>query len=342
MKRLLFVFVFLLVFAPKISLAATPPTSHAVKTKITPNGVTATEESIFGRYRITSSMKLKSLKGTDQTVGRGDYLDVLEDTSSCNNEDDPELEETGRSPKEACAWGDLVRVSSEDNEGVDGHCFCTSRTNILAQEKIVFEQEGVTVITIKKSAKPADGQPPEEKPAPYLDKLYAALENNACKKDKIATDATALKRIKSCKTRKKDLCNCSILRCAQFTKKSLVDAGLVSSINDLPGDANSPAIKTGLEKNGFIKCNISEPSDAPNGAVLIYHSHNSSLKGDAGAPYGHIEVKTPKGYVSDFRTPNARTTYGKMTTVTRGGKKVNVFNRYLAAAYVKPPVSCKD
>lgn len=341
MMRALFAFVFLFLVAPLSSLAATPP-GHTVKTKITSSGVSVTEESIFGRYRVTSPMKLMSLKGTSENVGRGAYLDVLSDSSSCTNEDDPDLEETGRSPKEACAWGDLVRVSADNDQSVDGHCFCTSRSNILAQEKIVFEQEGVAVITIKKSAKPADDDAPKKAPAPYLEKLYTALENNACKKDKIATDATAVKRIKSCKARGKDLCNCSILRCAQFTKKSLVDAGLVSSINDLPGDANSPDIKKGLEKNGFIKCSISEPSDAPNGAVLIYHSHSSSLKGDAGAPYGHIEVKTPKGYVSDFRTPNPRTTYGKMTTVTRGGKKVKVFNRYLAAAYVKPPVSCKD
>ncbi len=340
MKRTVFSFV-LLLLATKASHAATPP-GHAVKTKITSIGVTATEESFFGRYRITNSMKLMSLKGTNQTVARGAYLDVLEDSSSCTNEDDPDLEETGRSPKEACAWGDLVRVSADNDESVDGHCFCTSRNNILAQEKIVFQQDGVAVIAIRKSAKPVADVAPPKAAVPYLEKLYTALEKNACKKDKIATDATAVRRIKSCKTRKKDLCSCSILRCAQFTKRSLVDAGLVSSINDLPGDANSPNIKKGLEKNGFIKCSISEPEEAPNGAVLIYHSHNSSLKGDAGAPYGHIEVKTPKGYVSDFRSANPRTSYGKMVTVTRGGKKVQVFNRYLAAAYVKPPLRCKD
>jgi hypothetical protein len=297
-----------------------------------------------GRYRIANQMKLLSLSGTEISVQRGAIMDVVENTSSCANEDDPDAEETGRDYREVCpSWGNLVRMSKDDDEAVDGHCFCTSRANILAQQKIAFEEDGVTVITITKPGNPPPADTTKPPPAPYLEKLYATLKDNACHKDKFVTDAKAKARIAKCAARGKSLCNCSILRCSQVTKKSLVDAGLVASVDDLPGNANDPRIKTGLEKNGFIKCSsISEAEEAPNGAVIIYHAHNSSLKGDAGAPYGHIEVKTPSGYISDFSTPNARTTYGKMTTVKRGEKRVKVFNRYVAAIYVKPPVSCKD
>jgi hypothetical protein len=43
-------------------------------------------------------------------------------------------------------------------------------------------------------------------------------------------------------------------------------------------------------KFGFMKLNITDPYRAPVGAVIVY----------GGADAGHVELRTPKGFVSDF------------------------------------------
>ncbi|MEO5668729.1 MAG: hypothetical protein ABIR96_11775, partial [Bdellovibrionota bacterium] len=292
MSGLLRVLVLLgVVVSPSLIVAATP-TKHGAPHSAGSSGMASGDVDYFGRYRIKNPIQLLSLTGSKQSVKSGAIMDVLKDTSSCSNENDPEQGENGRTEKEACPWGDLIRVSTETDPAVDGHCFCTSRTNILAQEKIVFQEDGVAVITIHKSSRPeasagtSAGPSPQKPVVPYLDKLYASLKYGSCHKNEQVDDAKAKARIKHCVERGKDLCNCSILRCAQFVKKALVDAGLVASAEDLAGNANDPAIKQGLERNGFLKCStIDDPADAPEGAVLIYHAHNARLGGDAGAPF---------------------------------------------------------
>lgn len=89
-------------------------------------------------------------------------------------------------------------------------------------------------------------------------------------------------------------------RCWHFVKDALLDAGVV---------ANRPqstwAKQAGEElcsKFGFRKLPLTDPRDAPVGAVIVY----------GGADAGHVEMRTDSGYVSDFisRTPYPRPLIG--------------------------------
>jgi hypothetical protein len=82
----------------------------------------------------------------------------------------------------------------------------------------------------------------------------------------------------------------STSRCWSYVKSALVSANLVSS-----RPTTEYAKEAGDElqnKYGFRKLAIKDPFAAPLGSVLVY--------GGRGA--GHVEFRTPKGFVSDFTT----------------------------------------
>lgn len=89
-------------------------------------------------------------------------------------------------------------------------------------------------------------------------------------------------------------------RCWRFVKSALLDAGVVARRPESPW-----AKQAGDElcsKFGFRKLPVSNPKDAPVGAVIVY----------GGADAGHVELRTDSGYVSDFisRTPYPRPLIG--------------------------------
>jgi hypothetical protein len=88
--------------------------------------------------------------------------------------------------------------------------------------------------------------------------------------------------------------------CWHYVKDALLAAGVVDS---LPTSSWAKNAGTELcEKYGFIKLKIRDPRKAPIGAVVVY----------GGADAGHVELRTPKGFVSDFisRTPYPRPLVG--------------------------------
>ena len=89
-------------------------------------------------------------------------------------------------------------------------------------------------------------------------------------------------------------------RCWHFVKDALLDAGVIASRPVSPW-----AKQAGDElchKYGFRKLPLTNPKDAPVGAVIVY----------GGADAGHVELRTDSGYVSDFisRTPYPRPLIG--------------------------------
>lgn len=83
----------------------------------------------------------------------------------------------------------------------------------------------------------------------------------------------------------------SQLRCWRYVKKALLSAGAVSSY---PG--TNYAKQAGGEltrKYGFKRLRVSNPYKAPVGSVLVY--------GGRGA--GHVELRTARGFASDYRSP---------------------------------------
>jgi hypothetical protein len=85
----------------------------------------------------------------------------------------------------------------------------------------------------------------------------------------------------------------STMRCWSYVKNALVSAKVISS-----RPTSGYAKQAGEElqyKYGFKKLPIKDPYAAPLGAVLVY--------GGKGA--GHVEIRTAKGFVSDFTTSNA-------------------------------------
>ena len=91
----------------------------------------------------------------------------------------------------------------------------------------------------------------------------------------------------------------STSRCWSAVKSALVDAHVVDS---RPGTAYAKQAGDELLKFGFRKTSIKDPFAAPVGSVLVY--------GGRGA--GHVELRTPKGFVSDFAsaTPSHRPLIG--------------------------------
>lgn len=83
----------------------------------------------------------------------------------------------------------------------------------------------------------------------------------------------------------------SLHRCWHYVKTALVDANLVSK-RPVSEDAKQAGAEL-LAQYGFKKLATRDPFSAPIGAVLVY--------GGRGA--GHVEIRTLRGFVSDFESP---------------------------------------
>ncbi len=93
----------------------------------------------------------------------------------------------------------------------------------------------------------------------------------------------------------------SKLRCWRYVKQALVAAGVV---NSYPQTALArQAGKELVERYGFTRLAVRDPYQAPIGSVLVYGS---------GRAAGHVEIRTARGFVSDFRasTPSRRPLIG--------------------------------
>ncbi len=92
--------------------------------------------------------------------------------------------------------------------------------------------------------------------------------------------------------------------CWRYVKDALLAAGAVSSRPET--EFAKQAGDELVHKFGFQKLPITDPYAAPVGAVLVYDAK--------GAP-GHVEIRTPDGFVSDFRakTPSRRPLLGVYT-----------------------------
>ena len=89
--------------------------------------------------------------------------------------------------------------------------------------------------------------------------------------------------------------------CWRFVKEALVAAGVVSSRPQtlLAKQAGQELV----DNYGFKKLPVSNPYEAPVGAVLVYGGSHAA---------GHVEIRTQDGFVSDFRskTPSRRPLIG--------------------------------
>ncbi len=89
--------------------------------------------------------------------------------------------------------------------------------------------------------------------------------------------------------------------CWRFVKEALVAAGVVRS---RPTTLLAKQAGKELVSNyGFKKLPVSDPYEAPVGAVLVYGAKRAA---------GHVEIRTQDGFVSDFRskTPSRRPLIG--------------------------------
>lgn len=78
--------------------------------------------------------------------------------------------------------------------------------------------------------------------------------------------------------------------CWRYVKRALLRADAVSSY---PQTAYARQAGHELtERYGFRKLPFRNPYDAPVGSVLVY----------GGTRAGHVEIRTPRGYVSDYRS----------------------------------------
>ena len=96
----------------------------------------------------------------------------------------------------------------------------------------------------------------------------------------------------------------SLSKCWRFVKEALVAAGVVKSRPQTP--LAKQAGQELVNNYGFKKLPVSDPYEAPVGAVLVY---------DAKRAAGHVEIRTQDGFVSDFRskTPSRRPLIGVFT-----------------------------
>jgi hypothetical protein len=103
----------------------------------------------------------------------------------------------------------------------------------------------------------------------------------------------------------------SKMRCWRYVKQALVAAGVVDSY---PKTALARQAGQELVQNyGFTRLAIRDPYQAPVGSVLVYGS---------GRGAGHVEIRTARGFVSDFRasSPSRRPligVYAKVDSRTR-------------------------
>lgn len=93
----------------------------------------------------------------------------------------------------------------------------------------------------------------------------------------------------------------SLSKCWQFVKEALVAAGVVKSRPQTP--LAKQAGQELVNNYGFKKLPVSDPYQAPVGAVLVYGAKRAA---------GHVEIRTENGFVSDFRskTPSRRPLLG--------------------------------
>ena len=93
----------------------------------------------------------------------------------------------------------------------------------------------------------------------------------------------------------------SLSKCWHFVKEALVAAGVVKS---RPQTTLAKQAGQELVNNyGFKKLPVSDPYQAPVGAVLVYGASQAA---------GHVEIRTESGFVSDFvsKTPSRRPLIG--------------------------------
>ena len=104
----------------------------------------------------------------------------------------------------------------------------------------------------------------------------------------------------------------SHLRCWRYVKEALLASGAVDSY-----PKTSLARQAGVElveRYGFTKLPVRDPYQAPVGAVLVYGS---------GRGAGHVEIRTSRGFVSDFRAsePSRRPLIGVYAKVDSGAAR---------------------
>ncbi len=89
--------------------------------------------------------------------------------------------------------------------------------------------------------------------------------------------------------------------CWRFVKEALVAAGVVRSRPTAP--LAKQAGNELVNNYGFKKLPVSDPYQAPVGAVLVYGAKRAA---------GHVEIRTQDGFASDFRskTPSRRPLIG--------------------------------
>ena len=90
-------------------------------------------------------------------------------------------------------------------------------------------------------------------------------------------------------------------RCWRYVKEALLASGAVDSYPQtaLARQAGDELVR----RYGFKRLAVRDPYQAPVGAVLVYGS---------GPAAGHVEIRTKRGFVSDFRasTPSRRPLIG--------------------------------
>jgi hypothetical protein len=93
----------------------------------------------------------------------------------------------------------------------------------------------------------------------------------------------------------------SLSKCWHYVKEALVAAGVVKS---RPQTTLAKQAGQELVNNyGFKKLPVTDPYQAPVGAVLVYGAKRAA---------GHVEIRTENGFASDFRskTPSRRPLLG--------------------------------
>jgi hypothetical protein len=96
-------------------------------------------------------------------------------------------------------------------------------------------------------------------------------------------------------------------RCWRYVKQALVASGAVSSYpkTEYAWQAGDELVNS----FGWVRLSVRDPYQAPVGSVLVYGSGRSA---------GHVEIRTPSGFVSDFRaaTPSRRPLIGVFAKVS--------------------------
>ena len=111
----------------------------------------------------------------------------------------------------------------------------------------------------------------------------------------------------------------SLGRCYKYVKIALQASGLV---NAYLSSGHAKQAGADLKRQGFRNLldaqghGISSPFDAPIGSLIVYDVTD-------GTPDGHIEVRTPSGFASDYFSDNSRCTVrGKPPTMVGRHRKV--------------------